>query len=169
MTKNLLTPVVILLSVIVLSKVNSCSFPGAKEDPALSSVDHRKFYQPGIGFFMGRIQTFHEKLGLSINGKNVDLANFYIHELEESIEDLTEMHEGRKETQLIHSLIPPIELIEDALESKDFVAAKDAYLQLTNSCNACHKSLDFEFIVIKTPTENRFTTQDFEKESSDGK
>jgi len=167
MTKNLLTLVVIFTSIMLLSKINSCSPPAATGDQTTTHVGHSKFYQPGIGFFMGRMQTFHEKLGLSIQGENVKLANFYIHELEETIEDLEEMHAGRKETQLIHSLTPPIELIEDALESKDFVAAKDAYFQLTNTCNACHGTLDYEYIIIKNPTENKFATQDFGKKETD--
>lgn len=159
MIKNYLPIACILISVILLSQISACTFASNEQENA----EANKSFEPGIGFFMGRMQIFHEKLGISINEENVDLANFYIHELEDNIEEIEKFHAERKETQLLHSLIAPIEGIEDAIAAKDFSAAKEGYLQLTNTCNACHQAVDFEFIVVKVPTENRFVTQDFRK------
>lgn len=122
-----------------------------------------EYFQPGIGFFMSRIQVFHEKLGLSGEHENWDLANFYIHELEETVEELEMAKKGRDELKLLFTLTQQIELIEKAVDNKDFVAFKDSYLQLTSTCNSCHVAAGYDYIVIKEPTENNFSNQDFSK------
>jgi hypothetical protein len=146
-------------AVIAVSHLGGCT--QKKEDNVQHNNEKILNYKPGIGFFMGRIQAYHEKLGLSLDAQNKELADFYIHELEHNIEDMQELHEGRQEIQLMNMLTPAIEAIESALDSTNFVKAKEGYLQLTNSCNACHNSLEFDYIVIKEPNANHYTNQDF--------
>lgn len=151
------------LALISISILTACSSVNDQENNNAIAAEDNKTFKPGIGFFMGRMQVYHEKLGHSITEENVELINFYIHELEENIEDTDKTHPGRTETKLLNTLITPIEEMEDALDKKDFAAVKEGYLQLTKSCNACHDAVGFSFISIKVPTENSFPTQDFRK------
>lgn len=138
--------------------MTACTSAG--DNGKVENVDSKSF-KPGIGFFMGKFQTFHAKLGTSIDEENLDLVNFYIHELEENIEELEEIHTGRNEIAPLHTLFVPIESIENALAKADFVAMREGYLQLTSTCNACHEAVGYGFIKIKVADEKSFPNQDF--------
>lgn len=159
MNKHILITTIIGLC-LLSSLIWSCN---STENKAESFVDKNsaEYFTPGIGFFMSRIQVFHEKLGLSGEHENWDLADFYIHELEETVEELGEAKKDREELKLLFTLTQQIELIEKAVDNKDVVAFKDSFLQLTNTCNSCHVAAGFDYIVIKEPTENNFSNQDF--------
>lgn len=120
-----------------------------------------KTYKPGFGDFMSSIQNHHAKLWFAGLHENWDLADFEVHELMEAIEDIEEIHEGRKETQLIGMILPPLENISKAIDEKNAALFKDSYNVLTNNCNQCHKSVGMEYIVIKTPDAPPFSNQEF--------
>lgn len=119
-------------------------------------------YKPGFGDFMSSIQTHHSKLWFAGLHENWPLAEFEVHELMDAIEDIEEFHEGRKETQLIGMILPPLDSISKAIDQKNTALFKSSYGLLTNTCNQCHKAVDMEFIVIKTPDTAPFTNQEFE-------
>lgn len=119
-------------------------------------------FKPGFGDFMGGIQSHHAKLWFAGLHENWELADFEVHELMEAIEDIEEFHEGRKETQLIGMITPPLESIRKAIDEKNTALFKDSYNLLTNNCNQCHKATDKPFIVIKTPDEPPYSNQNFE-------
>ncbi len=50
-------------------------------------------YKPGLGDFMGSIQTHHAKLWFAGQNKNWKLADFEVHELEEAIEDIQKFNQ----------------------------------------------------------------------------
>lgn len=120
-------------------------------------------YKPGFGDLMGIIQTHHAKLWYAGTNQNWKLAEFEIHEIEETFEKISELHGDRyNASQLIPAFILPfLESTEKAARSKDIMAFKDRYAQLTTGCNNCHANAGFGFIVIQTPTEPAFTNQDF--------
>lgn len=119
-------------------------------------------YKPGFGDFMSIIQTHHAKLWFAGQNQNWDLADFEIHEIEETFEDIQTYQAGRKETKLIGMIIPELDNVEDAVEKKDLVLFEKTYRSLTNTCNTCHKKTDYGFIVIKIPESLPYTNQDFE-------
>lgn len=119
-------------------------------------------YKPGFGDFMGSIQAHHSKLWFAGLYENWDLADFEVHELMEAIEDIEKFHEGREETLLIGMIMPPLDSISKAIEQKNTALFNSSYTSLTNTCNQCHKAVDMEYIIVKTPDTPPFSNQDFQ-------
>lgn len=120
-------------------------------------------YKPGFGELMGTIQTHHAKLWYAGTNENWKLAEFEIHEIEETFEKISELHGDRyKAGQLIPALVLPfLESTRDAAQNNDLPAFKERYGQLTAGCNSCHVDTGFEFIIIRTPSEPGFPNQQF--------
>ncbi len=118
-------------------------------------------YKPGLGDFMGSIQTHHSKLWFAGQNENWDLADFEVHELEEAIEDIQKFQADRKESQMIYMLNAPLDSIDKAIEQKNPDSFKRNFILLTNTCNKCHRAVDFEFNVVKIPDSSPFSNQDF--------
>ncbi len=118
-------------------------------------------YKPGFGDFMGFIQTHHAKLWFAGQNENWELADFELHELEEAIDDIQEIHATREETKYIDMIIEPLEKVDEAVDNKDKAAFKQSYQALTNACNQCHTTVNMEFIEIKIPDSPPFSNQIF--------
>jgi hypothetical protein len=119
----------------------------------------------GVDFvsYMTRMQYFAHKLGLAVSAQNVKLQGYYVHEVEEMIEKVTEVEEykGIPVGQLIRdTLIPSFELLEESVEKGDNTATDAAYGKLLEACNACHKAADHAFIHIQRRADNPYM-QDF--------
>lgn len=118
-------------------------------------------YKPGFGDFMGTMQTHHAKLWFAGQNQNWDLADFEVHELEETIEDIQKYQSHREESEMIVMLTAPLDSIDNAIEEKNAEAFKRNFIALTNTCNQCHISVGFEFNVVKIPDTSPFSNQDF--------
>ncbi|MDX1279090.1 hypothetical protein [Oceanihabitans sediminis] len=118
-------------------------------------------YKPGFGDFMGTLQNHHAKLWFAGENENWKLADFEIHEIEETMEDLMKYQADREESKMIEILNPAIESIEDAIEKKDLELFKRSYILLTNACNKCHQATGYEFNRVKVPEISNFSNQDF--------
>ena len=123
-------------------------------------------YQPGMGDLMVMIvQPRHLKLGLAGQARNWDYADYAHHELEESLEKVeTHIPKWRDfdVVQLMAATVKqPLEEIEKAVKARNAPAFDAAYRQLTESCNACHRSTNLPAIVIKVPDASAFPNQDF--------
>lgn len=129
----------------------------------INKLEHKlaDTYKPGLGDFMSRIQTQHAKLWFAGQNENWALANFEIHEIEETLEDIEKYQAGRKEMEMIQMLDAPLDSIEKAIEQKNSEAFKRNFITLTNTCNTCHIAVDFGFNVIKIPDSSPFGNQDF--------
>lgn len=123
-------------------------------------------YQPGMGDLMVTIvQPRHLKLGLAGQARNWDYADYAQHELEESL-DAVEKHipmwRNLDIAQLMASTVKqPLEEIEKAVKARNAAAFDAAYRQLTEACNACHRSANLPAIVIKVPDGSAFPNQEF--------
>ena len=118
-------------------------------------------YKPGLGEFMTNIQVHHAKLRFAGLNENWQLADFEIHEIMESIEDIKKYETDRPESKLTGILSPAMDSINHAIQQKDPVLFKSSYVLLTNTCNNCHKSVHFDFNVVTIPTASSFSNQDF--------
>jgi len=118
-------------------------------------------YKPGFGEFMTGIQTHHAKLWFAGTNKNWKLANFEIHEIMELIDDIKNYETERKESAVIDMIKPALDSVNQAIQSKNIYLFKSSYINLTNTCNQCHKDVHFEFNVVKIPTIQGFSNQDF--------
>jgi hypothetical protein len=114
---------------------------------------------------MSKLQYFTHKSGLSLKAGNKDLATFYIHELEETIEDL-ELFGQYKQfdigKMIKKVLLPEFKGLEKAFKSGDTESTWQAFNALIKSCNSCHQSTRHGFIKIRFNDENPYM-QSFEK------
>jgi len=118
-------------------------------------------YKPGFGEFMSGIQLHHIKLWFAAQQHNWKLADFEIHEIMEAIDGIQKYETDRKETQKISMILAPIDSVNNAIKNEDEAMFKRSYTLLTNTCNNCHRSNEFEFNVVKIPEGNPFGNQDF--------
>lgn len=116
---------------------------------------------------MGRMQLYMNKLYFAGINENKELRDFYIHEIEETIEEIEDgevMHEGVNISQNMQMYgSAQLEVFEEALadNSKDF---KSAYNGFVNACNSCHTASKYPFIIIKEPTKPVFDNQVYESQ-----
>ena len=118
-------------------------------------------YKPGIGDFMGVMQTHHAKLWFAGKNENWELADFEIHELEDGFKDLEKYHNDRIEIEPISIIYPALDSVSNAIDRKDVVQFERSYNFLTNTCTGCHKATDYEFIQITIPSIQNFSNQRF--------
>ncbi|MFT6849382.1 MAG: hypothetical protein ACJATA_000177 [Sphingobacteriales bacterium] len=104
---------------------------------------------------MGKFQRYSQKLSFSLNSKNWDLADFYLHEIEEIAEDLVHnqiMYEGNNISQQVKQiLIPSIDDLKTEIDGKNEKNAAKKYTFLIGSCNTCHIATQHQFIKITMP------------------
>jgi len=105
-----------------------------------------------LGAIMGNMHYFLNKSAWAAKEKNVTLSKFYLHELEETVEDLIEKSVIENGVAINQMLRPLKDLIEQT--QKD-ASTPEALLQavpvLIRNCNNCHVAHKKEFIVIKAP------------------
>jgi len=108
-----------------------------------------------IAVYMNSLQRHSNKLWFAGSAGNWDLAQFYTHELEESIEKIEHANvyeDGIAISPLIRNFgLKPIEQIETAIKKKDLVAFETSYDLLVANCNNCHNTVKHEFIKIQRP------------------
>lgn len=114
---------------------------------------------------MGKLQYFTHKTGLSLKAGNQKLAAFYIHELEEAVEDLVSFGQYKKfdigkMTKKI--LLPEFKQFEQAFKMGDPAPTWKAFITVIESCNTCHRASRHGFINIKFNEQNPYM-QTFEK------
>ena len=131
----------------------------AKIDSLQNQVNYS--YKPGFGEFMSSIQVHHNKLWFAGQNQNWKLADFEMHEIMETIEDIRKYQSERKESQLIGMLNPALDSMNMSIHQQNPAQFKSSYTLLTNSCNNCHRTAEFEFNVVKIPENPPFSNQDF--------
>lgn len=115
--------------------------------------------EPALVENMGAMQNFLHKLSLSVAARNSELADFYAHELEETIEEAEEIkdYKGKPIAQLVKGmLVPPFEALEDAIDDGDWARADARLTEVINACNACHQATGFGYLQIAPTTQNPF-------------
>ena len=156
---------IILLSFTALVFINIWSCSDANE--AHENHEKSRHYMPHLGQMMLTNQIYHTKLYYAASEQNWDLAEFYTHELTESLEDIIQYYpeyEGLKIKELAtKTALRQVQNLEKAVEKKSLIEFKEGYVQLTNSCNACHVATQHQFIKIKTPEKGDYQNQVFVK------
>ena len=123
--------------------------------------------EPELAAHMDYIQKYSHKLGLSVQGKNKELAEFYLHELEERLERVineTPVYEGYQIAELTETmLIPVLEPLDQQIEKENWEMAEKRFEEMIITCNSCHKSTDHEFINVTAGLDKNPFNQVFEK------
>ena len=110
---------------------------------------------------MSSIQVHHAKLWFAGKNKNWALADFEIHEIMESLDDIKKYETERKESPMVSMLGPALDSVNAAIAKQDTMQFKNSYVLLTNTCNNCHRAVKFEFNVFKIPDAPPFSNQVF--------
>jgi hypothetical protein len=120
-------------------------------------------YKPGFGEFMSGIQVHHAKLWFAGINNNWELADFEIHEIIEALDDLKKFQSERKEVASLSMINPALDSLDVAIKQKSLPQFKSNYILLTNTCNKCHKAVDYSFNEVKIPETPPFSNQVFER------
>lgn len=118
-------------------------------------------YKPGLGDFMLGIQEHHAKLWFAGINQNWELADFEVHEIGETLDDIKLYCTDRPEIKSIGIIDPAISSISAAIRKKDTEAFKKGFVQLTASCNTCHNDNQHGFNMIIIPSTVPVTNQEF--------
>lgn len=121
-------------------------------------------YRPGLGEFMSGIQVHHAKLWFAGTAGNWKLADFELGEIKESLDDIEKYCTDRPEVSSLPMIRPPLDTISATVVKGNLPAFKNAFVQLTATCNNCHRATKHEFNVIKVPDTPPFTNQVFSRQ-----
>jgi hypothetical protein len=142
-----------------------------QQDPQkTNSASEKETVQPKeehyeLALAMARMQTYMQKLHFAGQNENWKLAQFYTHEVEETMEDIINhnvVDEGQEISSLVKTMaFPNIEKLEKTIASEDKTSFVEGYQLLLRSCNNCHVASKHEFIKITTPKNEDFINQDF--------
>jgi len=120
--------------------------------------------EPGLAILMERMQAYTHKLQLSIGARNAPLADFYLHELEETAEfvvDNIPTYDDYPVGELTREmLLPAIERLEDAVKSGEWTASDTRFSETLAACNACHQVAGHGYVRVAPAEANPFA-QDF--------
>ncbi len=104
---------------------------------------------------MLRMQIHTEKLYYAGKAENWELTGFYLHEVDENIEDLEAaqiIEEGVDVGKRARDLIGPrVEALEEAVKNQSRSAFISGYGTLIDGCNQCHGATEHGFIHIEVP------------------
>jgi hypothetical protein len=120
---------------------------------------HSPFEGQPLLTLMHNMQYYGHKLGLAIDAGNDKLMGFYVHEVEEVIEAVSEIesYSGIAISTLLESTLEPkFEALEAAIEVGEASRIDAAYDQFLEGCNGCHSASNRPYIVIERNRENPY-------------
>lgn len=118
-------------------------------------------YLPRLGDLMGTAQTRHLKLFLAGRAQNWELAAFELRQLKASLVEAAVLYSGIPVTN-VTTLEPSLQALSDAIDAKDGRRFRKGMGELTDGCNACHRSMTRSFVLIKVPSDQQpFPNQQF--------
>ena len=120
-------------------------------------------YKPGFGEFMSGIQVHHAKLWFAGLSENWKLADFEIHEIMEAVDAIKKYEPERDESRSVPMIEPALDSVSAAIEQKDLSQFKNSFVLLTNTCNNCHKAVNYSFNEVKIPDNPPFSNQVFQQ------
>jgi hypothetical protein len=130
----------------------------AAQDLKSPSADQ---YVPRLGDIMGAAQTRHQKLWLAGKAQNWELAAYELRQLKASLIEAAVLYSGIPVSN-VTTLEPSLQSLSDAIEAKDGRKFAKGVVDLTEGCNACHRSMKRSFVVMKVPSDPQpFANQQF--------
>ena len=116
---------------------------------------------------MLKLQIHSGKLYFAAAAQHWELAQFYLHELEETAERVAggQFAEGGVNVAELmeRSLVPRIVALEAVVAAGEPAAFPEAYHALTATCNDCHRASGHHFVVIREPLAPVFSNQRYER------
>jgi hypothetical protein len=103
---------------------------------------------------MSAAQLQHLKLWFAGKAKNWDLAAYELLLLKNSLVEAALLYPDIP-TSNVTTLREPLQSISDAITAKDSRKFASTVRELTDGCNACHRTMDRSFVVMKLPTDQQ--------------
>lgn len=107
---------------------------------------------PALHILMGDMQGYLHKFTYAVENEQDELADFYLHELEEISKDIIQHipeYDGFPVGELTSNmLLPVLEETEQAVKKQDWGKIEKHAASIIQSCNNCHSSTDHGFIRI---------------------
>jgi hypothetical protein len=136
-----------LLAVVVVFVAGACGTGQGQPDEA-----HAEGEEAELALHMSRLQRWTHKTALALEARNPELADFYLHEMEESIETIkTEAptYEGYAIAEQTEQILDPsVEALDGALDNRNWSAVDVRLEELARSCNQCHEATDHGVVKI---------------------
>jgi hypothetical protein len=137
---------------------------GAAEDGRLQELEAR--FTPGLHALMTDVAMRHASVWFAGAAENWPLADYMLHELEELLEEIEELHPAYRDVQvaalLRETTHPAVEALEAAAATRDRAAFVATFDRLTGACNQCHTAAGRGAIVIQRPTAPPLTNLRYE-------
>lgn len=115
--------------------------------------------------FMSNLAKLTHKLSLSVGYNNPELADFYLYESLELLEEIKETvpeYRGLPIAMLIDRLVTPnYNSLQSAIADADHEKMTNELNKLIDSCNQCHQTTQHGFIKITPRTDFNPFNQDF--------
>lgn len=131
-----------------------CAPGGDADEARLRELEQR--FTPGLHSLMVDLGMRHASLWFAGEAGNWPLADYMVHEMEELVEEIEELHPVYREVPVAALLgemtAPAVERLEAAVAAGDRTRFVDAYDQLTAACNHCHTASGRAAIVIQRPS-----------------
>ncbi|MBR0715909.1 hypothetical protein [Bradyrhizobium liaoningense] len=119
-------------------------------------------YVPKLGDIMSAAQARHQKLWLAGKAQNWELAAYELHQLKASLVEAALLYSGIPVSN-VTTLEPSLQSVSDAIGAKDGRKFAKALGELTEGCNACHRSMGRSFVVMRVPVDQQpFGNQAFQ-------
>ncbi len=116
--------------------------------------------EPKLATFMGHLLTMAHKLNLSIVAENSELSAFYLHEVDEVLEQIEALfpdHDGYPVGEMVTAFaMRALGPVDAALSAKDWTLTSQSYGRFVESCNACHGATGHPFIRVTMTSMNPF-------------
>jgi hypothetical protein len=128
----------------------------AQSQPDGSAADASDL--PRLSSMMAQQQMRHIKLWFAGDAGNWPLADYEFDALKDGFDDVGRLVGDDIVREHVAGAVSALEKSIDAKDRDAFVRAFD---QLSESCNACHRTLDHAFIVIQRPALSPYSDQNF--------
>ena len=120
--------------------------------------------QPELPAAMNTVQFVHVKLWFAGKLGNWKLAAYELNQIASPLEQAARRSPTNKE-----NIATPLAALRNAVEAKDVAGFIKSYTDLTNGCNACHRSAGYGFINVQVPATSPFVDQDFADRVAEGR
>ncbi|MDX1636688.1 MAG: hypothetical protein R3281_01880 [Balneolaceae bacterium] len=124
---------------------------------------------PELAEYMQHIRRYTHKMSLSVQARNQELADFYMHELQASalsVKQDVPGYEGYDIAYFTEMLMDPeIDTLRTSLDTGDWQRIEADLTDLITSCNTCHNATGHGFINVTSGVEKNPYNQVFEPEN----
>lgn len=148
--------------------LGGCADGEAGADASAEDGAHAEAEHAELALHMARLQRWTHKSALALRARNPELADFYLHEMEEAIETIqTEAptYEGHQIAKLTEEmLVPSVEAVDEELDARNWEAVDRRVQNVAQSCNQCHAATEHAFIRVdlqdlSTPYAQEFSAE----------